>query len=393
MIPATSSFHVADGLEAAPLLASFLERSTAVAVLRVDLEGRVLSVNRALADRLGRAPSQITGTPLESYLAGGESDSLQRRLAQPLPPRRPEERTLVHFRDAAGAPFTLSCQLDVHPQGLLLIGERPEQDRAVNEELMRINNELAVLSREHARQGRELQRANADLEQFAFNASHDLQEPLRTVTGHLGLLARHLGEALDERGRRHLAYAVDGAERMKRLIADLLSLARTQSAELALATVELEDVLRAVTQDLERVLDESGGAVAWESLPTVRGDAGLLARLLQNLVGNALKFHGSKPPRIAIDATRRGDEWEVTVADDGIGFEPRHAEEVFQPFRRLHGRERYPGTGIGLAICRRIVERHGGRIWVESAPGVGSTFHFTLPAAAPSRAGEGGEPS
>lgn len=227
---------------------------------------------------------------------------------------------------------------------------------------------------------RELARSNEELQQFAYVASHDLQEPLRMVSSYLQLIERRYGEVLDDDGREFIAFAVDGAKRMKALIDGLLAYSRVDTADRRLAPTDLDEVLRRVTHDLGPTLEETGGRVEWHSLPTVHGDAVQLAQLFRNLVGNALKFRAADPPRVEIAATDAHGAWELRVSDNGIGVEPEHRERVFEVFERLHPRNRYSGTGIGLAICRKIVHRHGGEIRIDDAPGPGTTVVFTLPA-------------
>ena len=225
----------------------------------------------------------------------------------------------------------------------------------------------------------ELARANDELQQFAYIASHDLQEPLRTITQYLDLLGIRYTAQLDERARQYMGHASESANRMYELINDLLGYSRLKGREEPQA-VELNALVAEVTQDLDAQLNESGGRVVWQDLPTVRGEPRKLRQLVQNLVGNALKFRGDAAPVVSITARASDNRrhWQVSVADNGIGIPPEHHQRVFEVFQRLHGRERYPGTGIGLAICRKIVEQHGGRIWIESTPGSGATFHFTL---------------
>ena len=241
---------------------------------------------------------------------------------------------------------------------------------------------LAQRSERLAQHARELARSNAALEEFAHVASHDLQEPLRTVSSYVELLARRYKGKLDSDADEFIAYVVDGARRMHTLIENLLEYSRVGSRGKPLEPVDMASILDDVTKGLEAGLNEAGAEIVVEGeLPRVSGDADQLRQLLQNLISNAVKFRGKRKPRIRIQATSLGDEWHFRVSDNGIGIEPRFAERIFVIFQRLHSRDSYPGTGIGLALCRRIVDRHGGRIWVDSIPGEGSTFSFTLPSA------------
>ena len=227
----------------------------------------------------------------------------------------------------------------------------------------------------------ELARSNADLEQFAYVASHDLQEPLRIVTGFVQLLQQKYGQHLDAKGNEYIEFAVDATKRMQSLIQDLLAYSRvgTRAKEFG-PTDSSEAFDRAVTH-LGVSIRESGAEITHGELPTVVADGAQLVQLFQNLIGNALKFRGDAPPKVHVDACREQQWWHFSVHDNGIGIEPEYFERIFQIFQRLHSRKRYAGTGIGLAICHKIVERHGGQIWVESLPGQGATFHFTMPAA------------
>jgi PAS domain S-box-containing protein len=225
----------------------------------------------------------------------------------------------------------------------------------------------------------DLARSNTDLEQFAYVASHDLQEPLRMVASFTQLLGERYKGKLDADADEFIGFAVDGAHRMQALVNDLLSYSRVGTRGKELAAVDLEQVLQLVLTNLQVTLEESGGQVTHDPLPTVLGDETQLWQVLQNLVGNALKFHGSEPPRVHVSAQEIEGEWRFSVRDNGIGIEPQFAKRVFLVFQRLHSRAEYPGTGLGLAIAKKIVERHDGRIWMESEPGKGSTFYFSLP--------------
>ncbi|MYB77580.1 MAG: GHKL domain-containing protein [Chloroflexi bacterium] len=225
----------------------------------------------------------------------------------------------------------------------------------------------------------ELRRSNQELEQFAYVASHDLQEPLRKIASFCNLLESRYADKLDERGSVYLHYIVDGAMRMQALVNDLLLYSRVATRGQEFAPTNANDVLQEAFANLEVGIEESNAHITYDPLPTVNGDAAQLVRLLQNLVGNAIKYRGDAPPRIHVGVEEQDDQWVFSVRDNGIGIDPQYAERIFVIFQRLHTREEYGGTGIGLSVCRKIVERHGGRIWVESQEGSGATFRFTFP--------------
>ncbi len=225
----------------------------------------------------------------------------------------------------------------------------------------------------------ELKRSNTELEQFAYMASHDLQEPLRMVSSYMQLLARRYQGKLDSDADEFIAFAVDGAKRMQSLINDMLAFSRVTTKGREFKPVEADTALKVALANLTAAIDDSRANVTSDPLPVVNADSGQLAQLFQNLIGNAIKFRGKEPPRVHVSAERRAKEWEFTVQDNGIGIEPQHLERIFVIFQRLHTAAEFPGTGIGLAICKKIAERHGGRLWVTSEPGVGSAFHFTIP--------------
>ncbi len=230
-----------------------------------------------------------------------------------------------------------------------------------------------------AQRSQELARSNAELEQMAYVASHDLQEPLRMVTSYLQLLEQRYGRQLDADAHDFIEFAVDGAKRMQALIDDLLSYSRVGTKAKPLQPTDCEAVMKTALQSLLMAMEESGAQIQWAGLPRVLGDAAQLTQLFQNLVANAIKFRGEGVPRIDIRTEREDGFWRFEVRDNGIGIAPDYFERIFVMFQRLHNRSKYPGTGIGLAICKKIVEQHGGRIWVESAPGQGTVFKFTLP--------------
>ncbi len=227
----------------------------------------------------------------------------------------------------------------------------------------------------------ELQRSNQDLLQFAYIASHDLQEPLRTIGSYVGLLARRYQDQLDDTAKTYIRFAVEGASRMQTLINDLLDYSRAGTQSLEKKRVSAERVVKRALTNLRMRIEETGTTVLCTEMPAIDADEGKLTQVLQNLIGNAIKFrkHDS-PPEVTIRAQYESDEWIFSIEDKGIGFEEKYTDRIFQVFQRLHGVGKYQGNGIGLAICKRIVEHHGGRLWAHSELGVGSTFFFSLPA-------------
>ncbi|MDQ3775259.1 MAG: PAS domain S-box protein [Pseudomonadota bacterium] len=257
--------------------------------------------------------------------------------------------------------------------GCIDITERKEAEAV-------LQDGYTLLEHRVAERTAELARSNGDLEQFAYVASHDLQEPLRAVAGCVHLLAQRYRDRLDGRAEDLMRHAVEGAVRMQALINDLLAYSRIGTRAEAPSPTDCGAVLCDALARLRAAIAESGAEIKSDPLPTVMAEPTQMTQLFQNLVGNAIKFRGDAPPAIHIAALRLAGEWRISVKDNGIGMEPEYADRVFRIFQRLHTRSEYPGTGIGLAICKRVVERWGGRIWIESAPGRGSTFHFTVPA-------------
>jgi len=241
---------------------------------------------------------------------------------------------------------------------------------------------VKILSDETARKQLQdsLSESNAALEQFAYVASHDLQEPLRTMSSFAQLLTKKYDGKLDSEADKYLAFIVDASQRMSDLVRDLLEYARAATEEERPSSVALDEDLEAALTHLTQAVEESGASITHDPMPTIQVDRGQMVRLFQNLIGNALKYRKpNQPPKIHVSAEQAGSEWVITVEDNGIGFDPEYASTIFMPFKRLHQVGEYPGSGVGLAICKRIVEAHGGRIWAESKPGEGATFRFTLP--------------
>jgi light-regulated signal transduction histidine kinase (bacteriophytochrome) len=225
----------------------------------------------------------------------------------------------------------------------------------------------------------ELARSNAELEELTCVTSHELQEPLHMVARCVNLLQRRYKDKIDSHTEKIIGYALDGANRMQRLINDLLAYSRVDSEGKDFAPTNCEAIFDRALANLKAMVEESGAVVSHDALPSVMGDDSQLTQLFQNLIGNAIKFHGEEPPGVHVSAQKKENEWLLSVQDNGIGIGPEHSEGVFMIFQRLHTETDYPGTGMGLSICKKIVERHGGRIWVDSEPGKGSTFYFTIP--------------
>lgn len=251
---------------------------------------------------------------------------------------------------------------------------------AANGELRREIDERLDAERELREKTDALARSNADLEQFAYVASHDLQEPLRMVSSYVQLFEKRFAGQVDEQADKYIRYAVEGAKRMQALIAGLLEYSRVGRLDEPIGTVDTNAALDQALSNLRSAIEESHARITRGPLPALTGNAGRIAQVFQNLIGNALKFrHRGQPATAHVSALPKGTEWVFTVEDNGIGIDSQYLDRIFVIFQRLHTRAEYPGTGIGLSICKKVVERHGGRIWVESRVGEGSKFHFTLP--------------
>ncbi|MEO5337171.1 MAG: CHASE domain-containing protein [Magnetospirillum sp. WYHS-4] len=263
----------------------------------------------------------------------------------------------------------------------VIIASIARQQQRAEALALRMTAELRHSREELADKAEALARSNVDLRQFAYVASHDLQTPLRTVTNYLQLLDKRYKDKLDDNAHEYIGFAVEGAKRMSALIRDLLEYSCIDGKGGDMNPVCLDDVTRQALDNLQTDIQEVGARVEAAPLPLVVGDDIQLVRLIQNLVGNALKYrHPDRSPVVRLDSRREGNKWVISIADNGIGIAPEYFERIFLIFQRLHTADEYEGTGIGLAVCRRIVERHGGRIWVDSLAGEGSTFRFTLPA-------------
>ncbi|HJT05197.1 MAG TPA: ATP-binding protein [Pseudonocardiaceae bacterium] len=288
----------------------------------------------------------------------------------------PVERLAGEVRIVAAGQF----ERQVNGQGPREFVELGTDIDRMRRQIMAELTTVRTLNRRLDIQAAELQRSNSDLEQFAYVASHDLQEPLRKVSSFCGLLAKRYAGQLDDRADQYIYFAVDGARRMSVLINDLLAFSRVgRSATAAWSQLDCEDVLAQAVRNLGEVITQTEARITHDRLPIVIGQAALLTTVFQNLLGNAIKFRREQPPQIHIGVQLDGDFWSFRVSDNGIGIDPAYAEKIFVIFQRLHSKDAYPGTGIGLALCRKILDYHRGRIWLDPGTTRGSAFCFTLP--------------
>ncbi len=342
-------------------------------MLMIDGGGLITLVNAQTEKMFGYSRAELIGQSIEILVPNEyrETHPRQRKVFARTPGARPmgAGRDLFGMRrDGTKFPVEVGLnpiQTSEGPVVLAVVVDISTRKR--------IEDELAS-------KRRDLERSNAELEQFAYVAAHDLQEPLRMVASYTELLSERYRGKLDERADKYIRYAVEGAKRMQQLVNDLLAYSRVDTQGKPLRSTQSDRVMSHVLTGMQRAIRDSGADVVCGALPVVMADEIQLAQLFQNLVGNALKFRSEAPPRVCVDAERRGAMWQFSVEDNGIGIEMEYAQRVFQMFQRLHERGTYEGSGIGLAIAKRIVERHGGRIWFDSQLGQGTTFYFTLPA-------------
>jgi PAS domain S-box-containing protein len=340
------------------------------AIVYSTMEGKLIDFNNSYCDLTGYSKdellkitwqeitpveySQYEGAVVGRIVESGEPAVYEKEYIRKDGSRVPIEVTAFLVRDT-----------DNKPRGLAAFVKDITERRQAQESLQQTIADL--------------QRSNSELEEFAYVASHDLQEPLRAVGGCVQVLQRRYGDKLDNRADELISHAVEGASRMQNLINDLLAYSRVGTRGKSFEQVDCNRIVADVLRSLQISIRESGAQVHVEELPTLLADGGQLTQVFQNLLANAIKFRGQETPQIAIDARQMDDDWLFAVRDNGIGIEPQYFERIFVMFQRLHTRTEYSGTGIGLAICKKIVERHGGRIWIESAKDRGTTFYFTLP--------------
>ncbi len=358
-----------DALRRANLYNRSLLEASLDPLVTIGPDGKITDVNAATEAVTGRDRKNLIGTDFSDYFTE---------------PDRAREGYLQVFRDGFVRDYALELRrADGHITSVLYNASvyRDEAGQVIGVfAAARDITERKRAEQEIRTYAEELRRSNQELEHYAYVASHDLQEPLRTISSFSQLLSRRYQGRLDSDADDFIAFIVEGATRMQRLINDLLAFSRIGTRGRPFTAVDCEDALRAAIENLGVAVAESDTTITHDPLPTVRADATQLTQLFQNIIGNAIKFRRpEEPPRVHVSAQRQAAGWQLSVRDNGIGIDPQFFERIFVIFQRLHGRDDYPGTGIGLAICKKIVERHGGRLWVESEPGNSSTFHFTIP--------------
>jgi PAS domain S-box-containing protein len=355
--------------DAAAHLARIVE-SSQDAIISQGLDGRIRSWNPGAFRMFGYAPDEIVDQRSDRLVPGPRRTELAEAL------ERARQGHVINALESDwlrkdGSAIAVSATI------FSFSNERGE----LNGVAMIVRDITSRKREQDALQAKtaELQRSNEELEQFAYIASHDLQEPLRMVVNFMDLLKRGYAPNLDELANKYIEFAVDGAARMKQLIDALLTYSRVDGRGGSFGEVSLQDAYRGAMDDLRHLFGESGASIESDELPVVWADPRQMQQVFQNLLANAIKFRGEAVPHIRLECEEHAAHWELRVRDNGIGFEPRHAERIFQMFQRLHERSRYSGNGIGLAIAKRIIGRHGGRIWATGGVGKGATFHITLP--------------
>ena len=332
--------------------------------ISMDNQLDVIYFNKAAEKMLGRNREEVLAKNLFDAFPEARGSLFEEKYTEAV--RTKEQMSFETFFEVP--PYINWYDVRIYPSkhGISVYFLVITKQKQVEEKLQKLNQEL--------------QRSNTELEQFANIISHDLQEPLHTISSFVQLLARRYENKLDEKGKTFIQYILDGTSHMQKLLLDLLSYSRVGGGKIETKSLQLEKVLKEVKRNLDKKIKENRAEITSRGLPEVYGDEMQLFTLLQNLISNSLKYRGDESPRITISAQNDSEnECIVCLRDNGIGFDPKHAKHIFQIFQRLHLRSEYEGTGIGLAICKKIVERHGGHIWAESKPGQGATFCFTLP--------------
>jgi two-component system, chemotaxis family, sensor kinase Cph1 len=350
-----------EGLEKSRSRYSFLYDFAPIGYFTCDRQGIVLEINLTGAGQLIYERTMLVGKPFAIHFRNGGKQAFYDHLKKVFESGSKQScEGIIQRKDGSHFNARLESMLSEHDGDVQCL--------------------TAVIDITELKTAEEkLKRSNAELEQFAYSASHDLREPLRTIASFLQLLEKRYRGRLDEKADEYIDFVVDSAHRMGKLLDDLVEFSRLDWKPGRMKAVDCSVALEKAIYDLGTAIEESGAQLTYDPLPTVVADESRISRLFQNLVANAIKFRGKGKSRIHVSAKKKENEWVFSVRDEGIGLDPKFAERIFVVFQRLHTREEYEGTGMGLAMCKKIVKLHGGRIWVESAPGQGATFYFTLP--------------
>ncbi|MDW7772181.1 MAG: ATP-binding protein [Desulfobulbaceae bacterium] len=376
--------RVRAGLENSPGRYADLYDNAPAGCFILDPDGRITSLNPASASMLGKERAGLVGKYFRDLVVKDDREIYHQHF-----------EGVIREKGIRNADLRLAvdngAQLHVRLASLAVsndVGETAEVRTIVTDitdlktielETIKHIRKLQKTLQQQLSINNNLRRSNEDLLHFAYIVSHDLQEPLRTVASFVQLLQRRYEQLLDAKGHTFMEHIVEGTCYMQRLLNDLLSYSRVGGEDIARKPVSLQHVLEEIKSSFSEKIKESEAEITSDDLPVVQGDEVLFSTLMQNLISNSLKYRGREVPRIHVSASHGKDQWLICIRDNGIGIDPRYAEQIFLIFHRLHQRNEYDGTGIGLAICKKIVERHGGRIWVESQPGRGSVFYFTIP--------------
>lgn len=342
-------------------------------MIMVDQDGKIVLVNTQVERLFGYSREELLGQSIEMLVPANVREKHPEHRASFF--KNPHARAMGVGRDLFGLRkdgTELPVEIGLNPleaQGerfvlasIVDITERKKAEALLQEKLL------------------ELQRSNEELQQFAYVCSHDLQEPLRVISNYTQLLAkRYMGKTLDDDAHEFIDFTLDATKRMHQLINDLLLYSRVETRGKGFVDVDMNEILQIAESNLVLVIEETNAEISAEPLPTLKGDNSQLVQLFQNLIGNALKFRSEDAPKVSVSVTSHGDMWQFVVSDNGIGFDMKYVDRIFVIFQRLHLRETYEGSGIGLAVCKKIVERHGGRLWAESVPNKGTSFYFTIP--------------
>lgn len=342
------------------------------AIIAVDRRGRMVQTNRRVQEMFGYTAEELVNQSIELLVPERfrQLHVHQRDDYMGKPRSRPMGGAvdlMAKRKDGSEIPVDIMLSPVLVPGGSVVIS------------VVRDITERKVAERELKDRAEQLAHSNKELEQFAYVASHDLQEPLRAVATSCQIMQKRLAGKFDDDTNEYIQFAIDGSKRMQELISDLLTYSRASRGRKQSQLVDLALVLERVLQNLGTQVETTKAVITHTALPAVHGDFGQLVQLFQNLISNAMKFHGGEAPKVHLSVVELPDKWIFAVKDNGIGIQPQYLEKIFVIFQRLHRREEYPGTGIGLAICKKIVENHGGKIWVEAVVGSGSTFYFTIP--------------